>query len=181
MNAALVKIDVAANLLQRSAQRIFEMADGVSLIDGGLTWVFNLANDPKSLRRDLRFWLPELEAVSDGAIGTSRPTGLPDSIGGVVDMILPARVQNFQAGQIDALFQIRPRTRIDLHGEFAGSLRSGRNFYHRDDLAAFLKRRWLGASVKIGGAGSPLPAGCVAIGRQTLPSPTRPTTTKEAA
>ena len=44
------------------------------------------------------------------------------------------------------VFQIRPRTRIDLHGELAGSLKSGRNQYDREDVATFLQRRWLGSS-----------------------------------
>jgi hypothetical protein len=140
MEAALVKIDVAAADLDKSVAEMFDLAVGGTLIEKGLTWVFNLANDPNGDRRDLRFWRPEVLAHSQNGSKYSAW-----EIERVLAKILPVSRVNFHAGEVDKLFQIRPRTRIDLHDEIAGSLKSGRHQYHRDDLAAFLIRRWVGA------------------------------------
>jgi len=142
MNAALVKIDVAAAALGWSAARLFDLVDAGTLIEPGFEWVFDFANGQGGLRgshrRDLRFWFPEIEARSEQRPAPAR------TIDAVVTRILPRARQNFHAGEVDQLFQLRPRTRIDLHDELAGSLKSGRHQYHRDDLAAFLMRRWIG-------------------------------------
>lgn len=145
MNAALVKIDVAAADLDRSVAQVFDLVDGGTLLEKGITWVFNLANDPDGDRRDLRFWRPEVLAHGHRDI-IGKYADWP--IERVLAKILPEKRVNFHAGEVDKLFQIRPRTRIDLHGELAGALDGGRNFYSRAALAAFLTRRWLGAVSK---------------------------------
>jgi hypothetical protein len=63
----------------------------------------------------------------------------------VINKILPPARKSFHAGELDQLFQLRPRTRIDLHAEICGTLLSGRNSYARAVIADFLRRRWLGA------------------------------------
>ena len=146
MNAALVKIDVAAAHLGWSASKLFDLVDGGTLIDTGFVWVFNLANDLSGERRDLRWWWPEVEAR---AVGNTKFYGY--QIDWVIKRILPEKRVNFHADEVDQLFQIRPRTRIDLHAELSGTQSAapgGRHFYARTDLADFLKRRWLGAIYK---------------------------------
>jgi hypothetical protein len=147
MNAALVKIDVAAAHLGWSAAKLFELVDGGTLLEKGFAWVFNLANDVNGERRDLRFWWPEVEARAKARAGQPSNAGKLNhyEIDWVIARILPEKRVNFHAGELDQLFQIRPRTRIDLHAELSGSLDGGRNFYPRPALVAFLQRRWLGA------------------------------------
>jgi len=140
MNAQLVKIDVAAAQLGWSAAKLFDLVDGGTLLEAGFEWVFNLANDPQGKRRDLRFWMLEVQARSNDTKLAAY------ELSGVINTILPPARRFFHAGEVDQLFQIRPRTRIDLHDELAGSLNSGRNQYARADLAAFLKRRHLSAT-----------------------------------
>ena len=142
MNAALVKIDVAAARLGWSADKLFDLVDGGTLLEKGFAWVWNLANALDGERRDLRFWWPEIEARAQARNQTKFSYyELP----WVIAKILPPRRVNFHAGEIDQMFQIRPRTRIDLHAELAGRLEGGRNFYSRAALARFLERRWLGS------------------------------------
>lgn len=149
MQAALVKIDVAAACLGKSATHLFGLAEGGFLGEPGLEWVFNLANDPEAKRRDLRFWLPELQTRTNQP--SNHPTIQPSilDLEAVVAQILPLKRQNFHAGEVDQLLQIRPRTRIDFGEELGGTKQAGRNFYERDMLAAFLRRRWLGAQIVI--------------------------------
>jgi hypothetical protein len=141
MNAQLVKIDVAAAALGWGADKLFDLVDGGSLLERGFAWVFNLANDAEGGRRDLRFWFPEIQAR---AKGNDRQYSFYE-IEWVIVRILPEKRVNFHAGEVDQMFQIRPRTRIDLHDEICGRLDGGRNFYSRKALAEFLRRRWLGA------------------------------------
>lgn len=145
MNAALVKIDVAAATLGWSAGKLFDLVDGGTLLEKGFVWVFNLANDPHGDRRDLRFWMPEIQAR---CVPHGRSYGHWE-IEHVIAKVLPKNRTNFHAGEVDQLFQIRHRTRIDLHGELFGTAtptaKGTPNFYPRTVLAAFLKRRWLGA------------------------------------
>lgn len=150
MNAALVKIDVAAATLGWSAAKLFDLVEGPGrsgdLIEKSFVWVFNLANNPAGERRDLRFWMPELTARSVSTSGRTKFDGY--QIDWVIARVLPEKRVNFHAGEVDQLFQIRPRTRIDLHEELTGARsgeRGARNFYSRVELAEFLKRRWLGA------------------------------------
>lgn len=141
MNAALVKIDVAAVDLHKSIPEILRMVDGGDLVLPGLVFVFNVARDPASRDRELRFWREELLAV-DFAARQNPCARVP--FDKALRRILPERITNFHAGQVDELFQLRPRTRIDLHGELrAAGANGGRHFYARTDLAAFLQRRWL--------------------------------------
>ncbi|MEI8289827.1 MAG: hypothetical protein WCH99_10165 [Verrucomicrobiota bacterium] len=144
MNAQLVKIDVAAAQLGWSAAKLFDLVEGGTLLEAGFEWVFNLANDPKGERRDLRFWMYEVAHRADPGSKLQAPSSY--ELSGVINTILPPARRYFHAGEVDQLFQIRPRTRIDLHDELAGSLNSGRNQYARADLAAFLKRRHISAT-----------------------------------
>jgi hypothetical protein len=142
MIAALVKIDVAAARLGWSAAKLFDLVDGGTLIERGFVWVWNLANDPTGIKRDLRFWWPEIDMRA--SLDTSKHRRFTNyELEWVINKILPASRTNFHAGEVDELFQIRPRTRIDLHDEICGTKLSGRNSYTRDILAAFLERRWL--------------------------------------
>jgi hypothetical protein len=146
MNAALVKVDVAADRLNWSAVEVLSLADEGTLLKPGFTWVWNLAQSLTGERRDLRFWAVEIRARA-----LSGETFAEMELTQVISQILPLNRTNFHAGEVDVMFQIRPRTRIDLHAELAGSLKSGRNQYHRDDLAAFLKRRWIHAARQAAG------------------------------
>jgi len=149
VNAQLVKIDVAAADLGRSAAVLFELAEGGAITVGnlferGITWVFNLANDPAGDKRDLRFWRPEILARVNPDTTKHRKFSNYE-LEWVINKILPTSRVNFHAGEVDELFQIRPRTRIDLHSEICGTKLSGRNSYSRELLAAFLTRRWIHA------------------------------------
>jgi len=143
MDAALVKIDVAAADLDLSVAQVFDLVDGGTLLEHGLTWVFDLSQrGADGRRRDLRFWRPELLAYcAQETVAKYADWKLEQ----VLVRILPEKRTHFHAGEVDKLLQLRPRTRIDLHRELAGSLQSGRHLYHRHDLAAFLRRRWLSA------------------------------------
>lgn len=143
MNAALVKIDVAAALLRLSAKALFELADGSPKAHlPALVYVFNLATKASRPRRDLRFWLAEIQAHAQGEPARYAALNLPDVIG----RILPATRKHFHAGEVDQLFQIRHCTRLAFP-DLAGAMQDRRSFYGRAELAAFLQRRWLGASV----------------------------------
>ena len=145
---ALVKIDVAAVDLNRSARQVFDLVIGGTLLEPGLTWVFNLANDPADSRRDLRFWRPELQQRRTGSgpqVGADDVSLLP--LEEVLARILPVTRTNFAAGEVDQMFQIRPRTRIDFGMELAGQMRGTGRFYSRAALAEFLRRRHIGHGV----------------------------------
>jgi hypothetical protein len=146
MKTALVKIDVAAADTGLSVRRIEQLVDGGLVREKGITWVFNLAKDLNARNRDLRFWRPELLArVQDEADKYGRW-----EIGQIIASILPETREKFHAGEIDQLFQIRPNTRIAYGAELNGVMEAGRNSYSRVTLAAFLKRRWIGAVTKAG-------------------------------
>lgn len=145
MNAALVKMDVAAADLQVGVRVIERMVDGGDLVVRGLVWVFDFANDlDGGTRRELRFWRPELLARAN-ADSTKQHKYANWELDWVIAQILPGRRKTFQAGEVDQLFQIRHNTRLAFGAELNGNLRNGANTYERDNLAAFLKRRWLGA------------------------------------
>ena len=145
MNAALIKVDVVAARMGRTANWVLSLVDGGTLVEAGWLWVWNLAHNPVGERRDLRWWSLEVDARA--AAAKAHYAGFAPET--VIDVILPPTRTYFHAGEVDALFQIRPRTRIDLHGELAGSLKSGHHQYHRSDLAKFLQRRWLGAACQL--------------------------------
>jgi hypothetical protein len=142
MNIALVKIDVAAVDLGKSVRQIEQLVVGGAVHEKGLLWIFNLANNPSGRLRSLRFWRPELLARSRGDPEKYHRCKIDD----IIAIILPGRRTDFHAGEVDQLFQIRCNTRIDYGAELAGKLRGRRHVYSREKLAAFLQRRWLGAS-----------------------------------
>ena len=149
MKTELVKIDVAAADLGKSVKQIFDLVEGGRLDEPGLLWIFNLAVNFHSSRRSLRFWRPELLARSQGEPGKySR-----QEIMGVIGFILPMNRANFHAGEVDQLLQIRPRSRIDFGDGMPGRLNSGRHTYSRQALEAFLKSRWIGATILKGKGG----------------------------
>jgi hypothetical protein len=152
MNAQLVKIDVAAADLDKSVKALFEMADGGTLIERALQWVFDFSNGDACRigqhRRDLRFWRPEILARA------SKDVSLHNKYRGwqldwVLARILPPKRLNFHAGEVDQLFQLRPRTRIDFGEELNGKIAGGRNFYTRDVLVKFLTGRWIGTQSRV--------------------------------
>jgi|GEM_PF-1974773 len=151
MKPALVKIDVAAAHLGWSAGKLFDLVDGGTLLEKGFAWVFNFANALDGERRDLRFWWPEIEARATGGNAATKFSSY--EIEWVIGRILPEKRVNFAAGEVDQMFQLRPRTRIDFGAELQGNIEhrtsniehpTSANFYARKFLAAFLQRRWLG-------------------------------------
>jgi hypothetical protein len=144
MNAVLVKIDVACADLQVGVRVIERMVDGGDLVTRGLVWVFDLANDHySSSRRELRFWRTELLARASKDSTKQHKYGNWE-LDWVIAQILPTRRKTFQAGEVDQLFQIRHNTRLAFGAELNGNLRNGANTYDRENLASFLRRRWLG-------------------------------------
>lgn len=150
MNAALVKIDVAAAQLGWSVGKLFDLVDGGTLLEKGFGFVFDLSNDLSSKngprgshRRDLRWWFPEV--LARASRDTSRHGKYTFwEIGWVLNQIVPEKRATFHAGEVDQLFQIRARTRIDFGAELNGMPgRGSANFYPREVLVAFLTRRWL--------------------------------------
>jgi hypothetical protein len=146
MRAALVKIDVAAADLDKSVRLLRQLTIGGDMFEDGLEWVFNLANNPEGKRRDLRFWRPELLARQSG-----QPASQMANLGleYVIDQSLPVKRVRFHASEVDQLLQIRPRTRIDLDKQMPGQLIDGTYWYDRTVIAAFLRNRWLGATIVI--------------------------------
>lgn len=140
MNVALVKIDAASAYLGRSVKQVFALVDGGSLAEAGLLWVFNLAHNAASRRRDLRFWRTELLARAGGQADDYGRL----KISQVIIQILPATREYFHAGEVDQMFQIRPSTRKAVDAELKGHLVGGRNVYQRTKLETFLNRRWIG-------------------------------------
>jgi hypothetical protein len=142
MKPALVKIDVAHHITGMSVRQLFEMADGGTLLHKALLWVFDFSNGEQEQRRELRFWRPELEArAEEDPRRHHKFAGY--ELDWVLNRILPPKIENFQAGLVDDLFQIRPRTRIDFGAELNGEMTRGRNFYAREVLVAFLAGRHL--------------------------------------
>ena len=156
MNAALVKIDVAAADLQLGIRRVEAMVDGGDLVTRGLVWVFDLANDHiAGSRRELRFWRAELLARASKD-STKQFKYSNWELDWVVAQVLPTRRKTFQAGEVDQLFQIRHNTRLAFGAELNGNKLNGANTYQRENLAAFLRRRWLGNCFDRQGAGANL-------------------------
>jgi len=147
VNAAIVKIDYVAARLNWGTDKVFELVDGETLLDRGFLWVFNLAKEPKVMRRDLRFWAEEIEARKADLMdqGNRAPALALLSVSEVIGRILPESRTSFHPGEIDQLFQIRRRTRIDLHADLVGDRVGGMNFYDRQCLASFLESRWVRA------------------------------------
>lgn len=140
MNAALVKIDVAAADLGVGVRRIEAMVDGGDLVTSPLLWVFNLSTDLRnSSRRELRFWRPELAAHAAG----EPEKFAQQELLWVIRRILLEKRTSYHAGEVDQMFQIRHNTRLEMHAELCGSMASGRSFYPRQALVSFLQRRWL--------------------------------------
>jgi len=144
MNPALVKIDVASATLGQPARLMFDLIDGPSQGEAALLWVFNLARDLAGRRRDLRFWMPELAAHAARQPDKYNNHGLRE----VIAEILPGERQSFNAGNVDLMFQIRPRTRLDYGAELPCQRVAGRSVYARAGLEAFLCRRWIGTGEK---------------------------------
>lgn len=140
MNPALVKIDVAADLMRRSIPAIVGMVDGGSPSEAGLLWTFNLSRKLAGRRRELRFWRPELLERATGQAASCHKLELAQVIG----QILPEHREHFHAGEVDQMFQTRPRTRLDFGAELPGKRVGGRHVYSRPVLVSFLQRRWIG-------------------------------------
>lgn len=136
----LVKIDVAAHVLNRSVRQIFDLVDGGTHVEVGLMWVFNLAVNPAGYRRELRFWCPEIEARRAG-----QPAKYHNrDVAWVISQILPGNRQSFQPGQINDLLQVRHNTRLEYGTQLPGIRHSCGNTYQRPALERFLALRWLG-------------------------------------
>jgi hypothetical protein len=127
----LVKVDSVMDTRGVSADKIFEMADG-----DGLQWVWNVAVNPKSKIRDLRFWAREV-------IAPEMTRGL--SLEQVIAFILGDR-KIFHAGDVCQLLRVRRPTLRSLRKMLGGKLQSrGGALFPRAGLFEFLKLRWIGA------------------------------------
>ena len=146
LKAQLVKVDAAALLTGQPARVLFDRAAGASLLAGQapLMWVWDFSNGAAAppRRRDLRFWVVELECPLDKTQRVIHALTLDQ----VLARLLPVTRRNFHAGEVDQMFQLRPRTRIDFGAELNGGMTGGRNFYERRGLENFLRARWLGSS-----------------------------------
>lgn len=131
----LAKADGVALLTRRSITTIYAMADGGDLVAGRLQWVFNVATNPAGKIRDLRFWMGELLAPEHQSALT---------LDQVIDFIVPATRREWPAGAVRNLLQVRHNTLLELCEELHGTLKTGGNFYPRQALVEFLRRRWLG-------------------------------------
>jgi hypothetical protein len=141
MQPVLVKIDVAVVELRRTVRAIYAMADGGTRLDKALCWVFDLAQASRGVRRDLRFWHPEL--LARGGADTTRQFGYSGfQLQWVIKRILPESRPRFSAGEVSELFQIRHNTRAQLLR--ADGLTGGRAFYRRQTLVEFLQTCWVG-------------------------------------
>lgn len=142
MKATLVTVDVASADLGKTAKEIFDLVDGGSLLEPALVWVFDLSVRQRWGRRELRFWRMELSTRADG-----RKLGELE-LDAVLDRILPEDHMSLTAGELDLLWQMRPRTRLDLNRQLK---RRTLKLYKKKDyprwvLREFLKQRWLGAT-----------------------------------
>jgi len=135
----LLKIDVATVITGQSINVLYERAEGTGDLESALVWVFDFSRGAsrrdviRAHRRDLRFWHSELTGADVKKLTLEQ----------VLETILPSSKKTFQAGEVDHLFQLRPRTRLDLCG-LEGELKGGRNSYTREKLAGFLQDRWIG-------------------------------------
>jgi hypothetical protein len=152
VNPAIVKIDVAADLLGKPVRVIEQMVSGGNrdLFIHPLVWVFDLASSAEGRAQRPRFWRTELMAHASNE--PQRYCGW--ELEWVLNQILPAKRVNFQAGELDMLFQLRPITRTRLHADMLACAQAIKvpwspsdavNFYPRSILVSFLTRRWLGA------------------------------------
>jgi hypothetical protein len=132
----LVCVNTAAVLLRQRADLVYEMADGGTLLEGSLTWVFDLsARGSAGVNRDLRFFLGELLAPA-----TARNLTLPR----VLDCILPPAVANFQSGRVERLLGLRKQSIMRLRDQMGGQRSFNTTYFPRQKLAEFLASRWLG-------------------------------------
>ena len=136
ISAPLLTINSVMALRRKSADEIYELVDGGTLLDRGLKWVFNLATDPQGKIRDLRFFALEILA--------------PDSVkdmteAEVIGTILPTAIKNFHSGQVCQTFVIRRPTLMALRAQLGGELQAEVRscFFPRATLVAFLKARHL--------------------------------------
>ena len=140
MRPVLVKISVACATLSLGVDAINELATA-----GDLLWVWNLATNPNGKIASLRFFLSELEARAEGDTRRFASFGLAQ----ILDKVLPPGRAFWPAGALDQLFQLSRPGRIALNGEIMVRNRvisqgGASNTYRREDLAEFLRRRWLG-------------------------------------
>lgn len=137
--AVLIKVDSVMDLLGKSADEVYELADGGTLLAPGLKFVFNLAADPDGDIRDLRFWTREIIAPASVAKW---------SVDQALDSILPNARTRFQAGEVTQLLHVRRPTLMRLREELQGKLAANSSFFERTALVSFLKRRWLGTGLE---------------------------------
>lgn len=140
MFCPLVKIDVVAHMLNRSARQIFDLVDGGSPMEAGLMWVFNLARNSSGHRRDLRFWDSEIKARAAGEAAKYHNQDLA----WVLSQIMPVSRQSFPAGEVSRLLQVRHQTRLSYGEQLPGRRHSCGNTYERPALEHFLRLRWIG-------------------------------------
>lgn len=138
MRPVLVKVDVAARELGLAPKRIMEMAQGGTLTEGSLIWVFNLAR-ADARRIDYRFWLGELMCKANNV---PFPTRTLDE---AMNCICPPSVANWHAGRIIEEFQFRDSTLLRVREEIGQPL----GMIPREKLVTWLKQRWLGAAPEL--------------------------------
>lgn len=125
----LMKVDSVMDTKGVSADVVYEMADGE-----GLQWVWNVATDPASKIRDLRFWSREIISPE-----ITRSLDIDE----VITLILGER-KNFQAGEVCHLLRVRRPTLLKLRDQLCGHLGAPGTIFFRAGICGFLKARWLG-------------------------------------
>jgi hypothetical protein len=136
--ALLVSVPVVRHETGLRRDEIFDRVDGRSLLHPALVWVWNFAANPAGELRDLRFYIKEVR-------GTDWP--IQDlALEDIINQILPVSRAQFHSGELIEKFMLTRPTLLALRDELNGNLLGARNcLFTRDNVAAFLKRRWLGS------------------------------------
>lgn len=129
IRAVLLSTKAAGALRGKNERQMRELAEGGSLIEAGLEWVFNVAVDAGSDKRDLRFYAGEIICPE-----FQRGKRLAD----VVNAILPPTRKDFPIGQLVLEWQVTHQHIYNL--KTARELPPG-SFTPRNALVSFLMRR----------------------------------------
>ena len=183
----LLQLTTVRDLTGLRRDEIIDRVDGASLLHRGFAWVWDFAprqirNQKSEIRnqkcptvRNLRFWRAEVLAYG-------RPDGRKYGdyeLAWVINQILPPGRRHFHSGEVLRLFGLSRNALLRLRAELDGKLAGARNvMFTRENLAAFLQRRWLGAagvrgSVGMGSRVLGLASGETPEPRRQTPNPSR--------
>jgi hypothetical protein len=166
----LLQLPTVRDLTGLRRDEIFDRVDGASLLHRGFAWVWDIAplkirNQKLEIRnqnpvRNLRFWRAEVLAY-----------GGPDDrkygdyeLAWVINQILPPGRRHFHSGEVLQMFALSRNSLQRLRAELNGQLAGARSvMFTRENLAAFLQRRWLGAAFARGSGISGLGSGAASL------------------